>query len=289
MVAGREDIITISITGKLIPCVLFLCWLPWNMHPDRSEHVYFLCVLTCAWKLPFACMFWALNAETLFTEAPIITMWDWLFDCFQGVSAKSLFCDYRLIICPPKRLSGAISRFHHPGLSGGWAFDWQLVNDVISILLGKWSSSDSRLVGEGARGGGLGNLLRLMLCRWWMAGRLLERGTARLSCLRRDWEEEESDEGVWQMSHCGQLFITCTRWLMGCHLITFADTCFAIWLPVPKSYTKERWPVVWRRIGSTRGNVEKDGNKGGQDRGDKSWINGSDWIDRRAQDEQFCT
>lgn len=81
-------------------------------------------------------------------DSPIITMRDWLFDCFQGVSPKSLFCDYRLIICPPKRLSCTISRFHRPGLSGGWAFEWQLVNDVISILLGKWSNSNSRLVGK---------------------------------------------------------------------------------------------------------------------------------------------
>lgn len=200
MVAGREDIITISITGKLIPCVLFLCWLPWNMHPDRSEHVYFLCVLTCAWKLPFACMFWALNAETLFTEAPIITMWDWLFDCFQGVSAKSLFCDYRLIICPPKRLSGAISRFHHPGLSGGWAFDWQLVNDVISILLGKWSSSDSRLVGEGAGGGGW------VICYGWYFVDDGWRGDS--------WNEELPDCPVWgETERKRRVMKECGRWV----------------------------------------------------------------------------
>lgn len=47
MVVGREDIITISITGKLIPCVLFLCWLPWNMHSDRSERVLFMCSHLC--------------------------------------------------------------------------------------------------------------------------------------------------------------------------------------------------------------------------------------------------
>lgn len=102
---------------------------------ETNEHVY------------FQMWFKALNTATQFSRRAIITEWDWLSDCFQGVTAKSLFCDYHLIICPPKTLS----RFLHPGLSGGWAFDWQLVNEVISILLGKWSSGDSRLVGENGR------------------------------------------------------------------------------------------------------------------------------------------
>lgn len=103
----------------------------------------FLCAQACIFVY-----FKALNTETFFSDGAFITTWDCLFDCFQGVSAKSLFCDYHLIICPPKCLSSTISRFLRLGLSGGWAFDWQLVNDVISMLLGKWSSSDSRLVGE---------------------------------------------------------------------------------------------------------------------------------------------
>ncbi len=202
MVAGRESIITISITGKWIPCNLFFCCLlKKNRQSDRGW--------ACAFRASFcmcASMFGALedlNADSHFMDAPIITMWDWLFDCFQGVSAKSLFCDYRLIICPLKRLSSAISRFHCPGLSGGWAFDWQLVNDVISILLGKWSSGDSRLVSE--RG--------TVICYGWCVvddgwrGRLRERGTAQLSCLRRDWGEErrrarmEADESVCPALH----------------------------------------------------------------------------------------
>lgn len=167
----------------------------------------------------------ALNAETHFTDAPIIAMWDWLFDCFQGVSAKSLFCDYRLLFAHQSASPAQSPDFNRPGLSGGWAFDWQLVNDVISILLGKWSSGDSRLVSE--RG--------TVICYGWCVvddgwrGRLQERGTARLSCLRRDWRGETGGQRGWrQTSQCGQLFITCTRRLMGQRLITFADTCSAV-------------------------------------------------------------
>lgn len=195
-------------------------------------HVSFSCALTCVReRFLFVCAqapclvcLKALNAETHFTDAPIITMWDWLFDCFQGVSAKSLFCDYRLIICPPKRLSSAISRFRRPGLSGGWAFDWQLVNDVISILLGKWSSGDSRLVSE--RG--------TVICYGWCVVDDGWRGDSRKEELPDCpvWGETEGKRGgEWgwrQTSQCGQLFITCTRGLMGQRLITVADTCYAV-------------------------------------------------------------
>lgn len=152
-------------------------------------------------------------------------MWDWLFDCFQWVAAKSLFCDYRIIIFPPKLLSSTTSRLQPPCLSGRWAFDWQLVNDVISILLGKWSGGSSRLVSQE----GDGNLLRLICCGWWMAGHLQQRGTARLSRLRRDWQEERRRRRVTR-KECGRrvkrgrLFIACSRRLAGQCLITFADT-----------------------------------------------------------------
>lgn len=254
MVAESENVITISMTGTWIPCILFSCCLLKKTGALTKASTCTFCVLShlceCfllyvrkhAWFVYFE----ALNAETHCINAPIITMWDWLFDCFQGVSAKSLFCDYYLIICPPKRLSSTVFRFLHPGLSGGWVFDWQLVNDVISILLGKWSVGETRLDGER----GDGNLLRLMRCGWWMAGWLQERGTARLSCLRWDWKEERrglrmrrvADEPVW--------LITCTWWLMGQHLIAFADTCSAVWLPFPKSYKNERWLVVRKRLRS---------------------------------------
>lgn len=128
-----------------LTCVLFVC--------------SYVCVCACACEcFLFMCTHMHVSSSSVlqiqkhtFTDTPIITTWDWLFDCFQGVSAKSLFCDYRLIICPAKRLSSTIPRFRCLGLSGGWAFDWQLVNDVISILLGKWSSGNSRLVSEGLR------------------------------------------------------------------------------------------------------------------------------------------
>lgn len=122
----------------LIPCILFF-FLNYNL-------LKCICTFVCAQAYIF--VFKALNTETLFSDCPIITTWDCLFDYFQRVSAKSLFCDYHLIICPPKCLSSTISRFFSPGLSGGQAFDWQLVNDVISMLLGKSSSSNSRLVRE---------------------------------------------------------------------------------------------------------------------------------------------
>lgn len=165
--------------------------------------VYFLCVFTCVcerflfYVCKHACFvyFKASHAVIHFTEAPIFTMGDWLFDCFQGVSAKSLFCDYCLIICPPKHTT--ISRFHRPGWSGGWALDWQLVNYVISILLGKWRSDNSWLVGE--RG--------TVICYGWCVVNYGWRGESRKEELPHCpvWGETEGKRGgesVWPALHC---------------------------------------------------------------------------------------
>lgn len=72
-------------------------------------------------------------------------------------------------------------------VSGGWLFDWQLVNDAFSILLGKWSSGHSQLLWEGVGVGG--NLWRLRRRQWWMVGQVRQRGAAWLSCWRRDGAE----------------------------------------------------------------------------------------------------
>lgn len=98
-----------------------------------------ICMFPCRWTSMYVLspsVLWVL--ERSFAATPTITVSDWLFDCFQGIPAKPLFCDYHLI-CSPVHLYGTITRFHI-------LFDWQLVNDVISILFGKWNCGNNWLV-----------------------------------------------------------------------------------------------------------------------------------------------
>lgn len=134
---GRENVITLSIAALEMYCILLFSFTLKN----ARVHVYVHVCRSMRFSPPSLKYRDALLRQTHYHH------WrDCLFDCFQRESAKSLLCDYHLIICLPKCLSSTISRFFCAGLSGGWASDWQLVNDVIRMLLGKWSSSDRRLV-----------------------------------------------------------------------------------------------------------------------------------------------
>ena len=165
VVAGRRKVITISITLEmdsmysLVSCLLKKEQaLPTEVNVDfcglHSLHDYHLSMHV-------------LSSPGLYTltSAPIITTWDWLFDCFQRVSAKTLFCDYCLILC---LISGTVARFRRLGLSDSQALDWQLVNDVISILLYKANSASATV--DWFKG--WYNLLELVHCQWWMVGQL---------------------------------------------------------------------------------------------------------------------
>lgn len=138
MVAGKENVITIYITRTWILSTL-ACICVFHTHT-------FVCVQAC-----MCCLHQVLKCRnTLQWQSHYchVRLTFWLH---SGSISKVI-----ILWLPPYYLPTKVSLQHnfqisHPGLSGGWAFDWQLVNDVISILLGKWSSSDSRLVGERGR------------------------------------------------------------------------------------------------------------------------------------------
>lgn len=98
-------------------------------------------------------------------------------------------------------------------VSGGWLFDWQLVNDAISILLGKWSSGHSQLVCAGG-----GGVEALSMMDGWASPATRSCPTVLLGERLSRREAESEDEVVWQTSPCGRLFMACTRWLVGHYL-----------------------------------------------------------------------
>lgn len=92
-------------------------------------------------------------------------------------------------------------------------FEWQLVNDVITILLVKWSSGYCWLA----------SYEETIICYGWCVWGDGWRVTlGERHCWTVLLEENEDDEPV------SPLFIWCTRRLMGQRLITFADTCSAV-------------------------------------------------------------
>lgn len=117
-----------------------------------------VCACECVWMLPLylhthACFvfFRASNTETHFhrhSHYHHVRLTFWLL---SGIISKVI-----ILWLPPYYLPSKAPLQHNTqirclGLSGRWAFDWQLVNDVISVLLGKWGSGNSRLVCEGGR------------------------------------------------------------------------------------------------------------------------------------------
>lgn len=138
VVAGRRKVITISITLEMDSMYSLVSCLLKKEQALLTEVNVDFCGLQSLYDYPLSKHVFSSPGLYTFTGTPVITTWDWLFDCFQRVSAKSLFCDYCLIICP---LSGTVAGFRRLGLSDSWAFDWQLVNDVISILCCKANSA----------------------------------------------------------------------------------------------------------------------------------------------------
>lgn len=131
-------------------------------------------------------------------------------------------------------------------VSGGQLFDWQLVNDAISILLGKWSSGHSQLVCQGGGGGWqFVTAEALSMIDGWAspASRSCPTVLSEERLSRREAESE--DEVVWQTSQCGQLFMACTRWLVGhylcrqLHWLWLREWCLVVWKRL------RAWGEVW--------------------------------------------
>lgn len=99
-------------------------------------------------------------------------------------------------------------------------------------------------------------------------------------------EEESEDEGVWQMSQCGSLFITYTGRLVGQCLITFADT-FS-WCLKSSCVKGPQEPVVAFCLGEIREHEREHAQRQEMKMDKMDLINlGSTRIE--AKDEQCCT